>query len=111
METRIQKTLSQWFPDAFANVKKTELKSDYDTLHHFAKYVKKLISDNCENKSEPFKIINLLYSKGTLFEKNAIENEFFSVIAFEENPCTLKEHLDLMPEVLRPIYLKTILEN
>jgi len=111
METRIQKTLSQWFPDAFANIKKSELKTDYDALHHFAKYTMKLISDNCENKSEPFKIINLLYSKGTLFEKNAIENEFFNAIAFEENPNTIKEHLDLMPEVLRSIYLKTILEN
>lgn len=111
METRIQKTLRQWFPDAFANVKKTELKSDYDTLHHFAKYVKELMNDSHENKSTPFKIINLLYSKGTLFEKNAIENEFLRVMAFEENPNTIKEHLDLMPEAIRAIYLKTILEN
>lgn len=111
METRIQKTLCQWFPDAFVNVKKSELKTDYETLRYFAKYTNKLINDNCENKSEPFKIITLLYSKGTLFEKNAIENEFLNVIATEVKSITLKEHLVLMPEILRAVYLKTILEN
>jgi len=111
METRIQKTLSQWFPDAFSDAKKSVVNSDYGILRHFAKYTQKLIKDNCENKKEPFKIIFLLYSKGTLYEKNAIENEFFSVLAFEENSMTLKEHLDLMPEAIRAIYFKTILEN
>jgi hypothetical protein len=111
METRIQKTLCQWFPDAFDNIVRLEFKSDYDLLHHFAKYTKKLVIGDCENKSEPFKIIALLYFKGTLFEKNAIENEFLSVIALEENTNTLKEHLELMPELLRSVYLKTILEN
>jgi len=42
MESRIQSTLDQWFPDAFTDVKKTVLKSDYDTLNHFAKYTKSL---------------------------------------------------------------------
>ncbi len=61
---------------------------------------------------EPFlALILLLYSKGSLYEKNAIENEFFSVLAFEEKSMTLKEHLDLMPENLKPVYIKTILEN
>jgi hypothetical protein len=46
-----------------------------------------------------------------LYEKNAIENEFFNVLASEENPVTLKRHLELMPEALRQVYIKTILEN
>lgn len=111
METRIQKTLSQWFPDAFIDVKKSVTNSDYSILQHFAKYTQKLIIDNSENKKEPFKIILLLYAKGSLYEKNAIENEFFSVLAFDENPITIKEHLDLMPEQIRSVYLKVILEN
>ena len=111
MESRIQKTLDQWFPDAFADVKKTALKSDYDILNHFAKHTKSLIKHDSENKSEPFKIINLLYSKGTLFERNAIENAFFYVLAFDEYPQTLRQNLSLMPEPLRAVYLKTILEN
>jgi len=111
MESRIQKALIQWFPDAFNDAQKSALKSDYDYLNHFAKYAEGLIRDDSENKKEPLKIINLLYSKGTLFEKNAIENAFFYVLAFDETSQTLKENLNLMPESLREVYLKIILEN
>lgn len=111
METRIHKTLYQWFPDAFSDDKKSVIASDYITLRRLAKYEIKLINDNCENKTEPFKIINLLYSEGTLYEKNTIENEFLKVIATEEKSMTLNEHLNLMPESLRSIYLKVILQN
>lgn len=111
METKIHKTLSQWFPAAFDDLKKTSEYSDYEILNHFASYTHKQIKNNSENKEEPFKIILLLYSHGTLYEKNAIENEFFRVIATAESPVTLKEHLKLMPEALKPVYLKTILEN
>lgn len=111
MESRIRKTLTQWFPDAFSDTNESMLKTDYDFLNHFAKYAKGLIKDDCENKVEPFKIINLLYSKGSLFERNAMENAFFYFIALDESPHTLKEHLSLMPEPLRAVYLKTILEN
>lgn len=111
MESRIQKTLTQWFPNAFIDAASTSLNTDYDFLHHFAKYAKRLIEEDCEDKKEPFKIINLLYSKGTLFEKNAIENAFLFVIASDEKPQTLKESLSLMPEALRAVYIKTIIEN
>lgn len=111
MESRISITLTQWFPNAFTEVPKTSLKTDYDFLSHFAEYVEKLIKEDSETKREPFKIINLLYSKGTLYERNAIENSFFYKLAFDENAHTLKDNLDLMPEPLRVIYIKTILEN
>lgn len=111
MESRIQKTLTQWYPDAFTDVPKASLKTDYDFLSRFAEYVENLIKEDSENKKEPFKIINLLYSKGTLYERNAIENSFFYALAFDENAHTLKDNLDLMPEPLRTIYIKTIIEN
>lgn len=111
METRIQKTLCHWFPDAFGTIEKSSISSDYGILHQFAIYTRKLIDDNRENKKEPFKIILLLYSKGSLYEKNAIENEFFNVLASDENKMTLKENLELMPEGLRSVYIKTIIEN
>lgn len=60
---------------------------------------------------EPFKIINLLYAKSTLYEKNAIENEYFLAIANSEQSTTLKQQLQLMPETLRAVYIKTIIEN
>ena len=111
METRIQKTLKQWFPNAFADEKKTGSDSDYATLQQFARYTLKLIQNNDENEKEPFKIVNMLYQKGSLREKNAIENEFFNILTKEESPGTLKLHMGLMPDNLKPVYLKTILEN
>ncbi len=111
METKIQRALTQWFPEAFVDARKSVLITDYDFLDHFAKYAKVLIRDDSDKKQEPWKIINLLYSKGTLFERNAIENAFFYVLAFDETPQTLKETLSLMPETLRAVYLRIILEN
>lgn len=111
MESKIYLTLNQWFPKAFSDNKISGASSDYEILNHFAKYAKRLIKDNGVDKSEPFKIINLLYSKGTLFERNAIENEFFYVLAIDETPITLIETVKLMPEFLRSVYIKTILEN
>ena len=111
METKIHKTLCQWFPRAFDDFNEISECSDYEMLNHFARYTHKLIKKNSENKEEPFKIILLLYSHGTLYEKNAIENEFFRVIAADESPAALKEHLKLLPEALKPVYIKTIMEN
>jgi len=111
MGTRIQKTLCHWFPEAFAETDKSLLTSDYGILNQFAKFTQTLINEHTENQKEPFKIIFLLYSKGSLYERNAIENEFFHVLTSDENALTLKAHLELMPEGLRAIYIKTIIEN
>jgi len=111
MGTRIQKTLCHWFPEAFDETAKSLISSDYVILHQFAEFTQRLINEHTETQKEPFKIIHLLYSKGSLFEKNAIENEFLNVLASDENSLTLKQHLELMPEELRAIYVKTIIEN
>ena len=111
METSIQKTLKQWFPNAFAENAETREESDYEILNEFAKYTLSIIQDNKEDEKEPFQIMNLLYQKGSLHDKNAIENEFFSIIIKEESPGSLKTHLKLMPDTLKTVYLKTILEN
>ena len=76
METRIQKTLRQWFPEAFAEEQRTGPHSDYETLQQFARYTIRLIHDK-KNEKEPFEIVNQLYQKGSLHDKNAIENERF----------------------------------
>jgi hypothetical protein len=110
METRIQKTLRQWFPDAFAGEQKTGSPSDYEILQQFARYTIKLISEK-KNEKELFEIVNQLYQKGSLHDKNAIENEFFTELIKTESPGTLKCHLALMPRELKTVYLKAILEN
>lgn len=91
METRIQKTLRQWFPEAFADEQETGPCSDYEILQQFARYTIKLIR-NKKNEKEPFEIVSQLYQK-------------------TESPGTLKWHLELMPDSLKTVYLKTILEN
>ncbi|MFZ0281096.1 MAG: hypothetical protein WAL29_05570 [Bacteroidales bacterium] len=111
METRIQKTLRHWFPEAFIGTESSMINSDYEILRQFADYTLKLINNKSDDQKEPFKIIHLLYSKGSLYEKNAIENEFLNLLASDENSLTLKQHLELMPEELRVIYVKTIVEN
>lgn len=111
METKIQKTLTHWFPEAFTAAENSVINTDYGILRQFAYYTKKLISNNTGGQAEPFKIIHLLYSKGTLYERNAIENEFLNVLASDENPLTIKQHLEFMPEGLRAVYVKTIIEN
>lgn len=108
METKIQKTLMQWFPEAFDKSKKF---TEYEMLNVFAKYTQTLIREDKRSKAEPFKIINLLYIKGTLHDKNAIENEFFCPLAENVSEGNLKEHLELMPEEIRDVYIKTIIEN
>lgn len=111
METRIQKTLLHWFPEAFKETEKSLLSTDYGILRHFAEYAIRLLNEPTENQKEPFKIIQLLYSRGSLYERNAIENEFFNVLASGEKALTLKGHLDLMPEEIKTVYIKTIIEN
>ncbi len=111
METRIQKTLKQWFPNAFTDDNKTGILSDYEILQQFARYTMSLLQNNNDGEKEPFKIVNMLYQNGSLHDKNAIENEFFSALIKAESPGTLKSHLGLMPDNLKPVYLKTILEN
>ncbi len=111
MKSRILKTLTQWFPNAFSDINIENFHSDYEVLRAFSGYTLNLIVHNDERMREPFKIINILYLNGNLHDKNAIENEFFGCLSQIESPGSLKEHLELMPESLKPIYLKTILEN
>jgi hypothetical protein len=110
METKIQKTLHHWFPQAF-ETESSMTNTDYGTLRQFADYTRRLIHNKSDEQKEPFRIIHLLYSKGSLYERNAIENEFLGILASDENGLTLKQHLELMPEGLREVYVKIIIEN
>ncbi len=109
METRITKTLKNWFPDLYPEeITEGELR-DYVVLNHFAAYC----NENRDTKqvTEVFKIINLLYQNGSLHDRNAIENEFLSILTDISSPSNLKSQLGQLPKELRPIYIKTILEN
>lgn len=109
MDSRIQQTLRLWFPESFPLDE--ILVSDKETLNVFAAYTVNLMTEKAENLKDVFRVIQLLYSKGTLFEKNQIENEYLYLLTKSEWPISLKEHLANMPHDLKELYLKVILEN
>lgn len=111
MKTVIKQTLEKWLPEAYNDLNAGSLKNDYEIIRAFAEYSIELMKKDDENVIEVLKIINLIYKKGSLYERNAIENEFFTTIAKSETTGLLKKHLDLMPTDLKGIYLKTIIEN
>lgn len=109
METKIIKTLKEWLPWILVNERDI---SEYSLLNKLAVYCRlKIKSGENEKANQAIKIINLLYSGGNLHEKNAIENEFLEVLALDESPSSLKDHLRVFPKNLKEAYLKTILEN
>lgn len=109
MESKIIHTIQEWFPWAKELDNDT---SEYALLRDLANYCReKIQKEELSNASEVIKVINLLYSSGSLHVKNAIENEFLEVLTTDEAPATLKEHLKILPKELKEAYLKTILEN
>lgn len=109
MESKILKTVKEWLPWSLEN---EDHISEYSLLKKLADYCRlKIKEEENEKANEVIKIINLLYSGGTLHDKNAIENEFLEVLALDEAPSSLKAHISLFPENLKEAYLKTILEN
>lgn len=109
METRIIKTVKEWLPWF---VEENQHPTEYTVLKKLANYCQERISEGSEERaSEVIKVINLLYSGGSLHEKNAIENEFLEVFARSESPASLKAHMKIFPEKMKQAYLKTILEN
>jgi hypothetical protein len=109
METKIIKTVKEWLPWTLEN---EGVISEYTLLNKLASYCRMKIKEGeSEKANQVIKIINLLYSGGNLHEKNAIENEFLEVLALDESPSSLKDHLSVFPKNLKEAYLRTILEN
>ncbi|GGG94652.1 hypothetical protein GCM10007415_32190 [Parapedobacter pyrenivorans] len=110
-ETKITRTLREWIPAALTG---TDPSDDYKALREAADlFLRKVVGDATERADalEALKVVNLLYTGGCLHDRNAIENEFLSVLASQESPGSLKAHIALFPKELRQAYLKTILEN
>ncbi|MEI6347134.1 MAG: hypothetical protein WCP69_04205 [Bacteroidota bacterium] len=113
METKIQKVLKQSFPDFFAqeNIQDPNFET-YQTLKIvFCQSVKQIEMGNLEKLKEVFEILDNLYQYGSLYEKNAIENEYLLALSTTENPISFGKHLKLMPKTLKSVFLKSIIEN
>ncbi|MBK8635217.1 MAG: hypothetical protein IPN72_17285 [Saprospiraceae bacterium] len=109
MQTKIIKTVKEWLPWFSDN--EAEI-SEYELLNNMANFCRQQMeAGEIDKVGQVIKIVNLIYSNGTLHEKNAIENEFLEVLALFEAPASLKSHLHIFPVKLKEAYLKTILEN
>lgn len=119
MKTKIINTICQWAPEAsdlMSDIERIDdTLADYELLHKLAEVCMQKIHSGSKNEIERVqeiaKVVNLLYQGGNQYTRNAIENEFLTVMSFDESPGSLKRHLDLFPAELRKGYIKTILEN
>lgn len=109
METNIIHTVKEWLPWA---IEDDSIISEYDLLRKLADECRERIREQDHEKAmQVIRIINLIYASGSLHERNAIENEFLEVLATEEAPASLKEHVKILPKPLKEAYLKIIFEN
>lgn len=119
MKTKIFETIMQWVPASkawteFAGTNDDSL-TQYLLLKRTAHFcVEKMNASavtDVETAREVLKVINMLYESGNHYTRNAIENEFFAELIAQENPASLKKHLDFLSKDAREGYLRTILEN
>ena len=111
MKNKIISSIHEWFPEC---VPAEQNVTEYTVLQNVADYCIRCLNGNNEEQGlakEAINIIGILYYNGSLHEKNAIENEFLERISHCESPASLRLHIDFLPKELRPIYMKTILEN
>lgn len=119
MKTKIINTIRQWAPEVSSHISEIDsldnTLADYQLLRKLAEVCLQKIYSGLENEIERVqeitKVVNLLYQDGNQYTRNAIENEFFTALALDESPGSLKKHLELFPAELRKGYIKTILEN
>ena len=111
MKTKIQNVLKQSFPEFVAPIESDEF-STYIMLHQLADHSLQFLEHNeDELLKDVFATIDSLYQLGSLYDKNAIENEYLMILSGYENSISFGKHLKLMPKTLRAIFLKTIIEG
>ncbi|MEM8522782.1 hypothetical protein [Flavobacterium sp. PL12] len=119
MKTKIYDAIQQWIPDSktWTDFPSTsdETINQYALLKRVARFcIEKMDSayeDEAESVKEIIRVINMLYESGNHYTRNAIENEFFTELSTQENPVSLKKHLDFLSKDSKQGYLRTLLEN
>lgn len=111
MKTKILNVLKQTLPEFDTSIESDEF-STYKTLHQLVEQSLRFLENNeDEQLKEVFGTVDNLYQFGTLYDKNAIENEYLMILSGHENSLSFGKHLKLMPKTLRAIFLKTIIEG
>ena len=119
MKTKIYEAIQQWIPESknWTDFPPTsdETINQYALLKRVARFcIEKMDSsdeDEAESAKEVIRVINMLYESGNHYTRNAIENEFFTELSSQENPASLKKHLDFFSKESKQGYIRTLLEN
>ena len=119
MKTKIYDAIQQWIPDSKTWIDVPTMNDEtiiqYALLKNGARFcIEKMDSNDdteAESAREVIRVINMLYESGNHYTRNAIENEFFSELIAQENPASLKKHLNFLSKESKQGYLKTLLEN
>ncbi len=113
MKTELEQCLRLRFPEIYPYGLIYHESGDdcivYRLLRHFGQYC----IGNLEERQtgEILSVMNELYHSKDLFCKNAIENEFLSVIAENLGTVDLMTHLNRIPQPLQLTYIKVLLET
>lgn len=112
MDRNIPKILKETFPGFSFEMTDKEVDLLYKCLNAFAKYTLEQIGLKNEKQiKDCFDMIDKFYQSGTLYEKNAVENEYLLPIANQEKTNSLMKDLKYMPKTLREIYIEIIIQN
>lgn len=108
MDTIIQQ-FKQKFPEIYPVEADNNRYHAYSVLHYFGTYCAHHFED--EKTKEILNTVNNIYQRRSLFNCNAIENEFFYALADQLGVDNLMKHLQKIPENLWPVYIKVLIEN
>jgi hypothetical protein len=103
------KEIDDFYEKIFPPLKENDEFSLYKKLNLLGYYYTEHLGD--ENANEIMTIIEAAYMQKDLFLRNAVENEFLSVLAQQFKPSDLNEQLRTLPESLWTVYIKIVLET
>jgi len=97
------------FPDIYPVVLTNDRYVTYSVLQHFGAFCAQNFA--AQKSKDILNTIGALYTRDNLFNRNAIENEFFSPLAQQLGVNNLTEHLQNIPENMWGVYLKVLIET
>lgn len=97
------------FPEIYPVDTANDRSATYKVLYHFGTYCAQNFED--EKTIEILNSVNNFYQRESLFNCNAIENEFFYALANQLGVNNLMNHLQKIPKNLWAVYIKVLIET
>lgn len=109
MTTNIIQTLVKWFPDEVSEIPSQHPYAEYELLRFFSERIAD--PDFQVRAMDYLKVINLMYTNGTIHVKNAIENEFLEPLVQNTTAGKFPFKIKNLPAELREGFVKILLET